>query len=451
MIKTINKSLLLLLLTVLTASCLRDKETVSTPECSITSFSIGSISSQVAVKKSDGTDTTITRSITGSTIKFNIDQLNGLIYNVDTLPKWTDVTKICPSFTVSGTAYARLDADSIYYQMTSGSDSIDFTNPIQILVLAYDGMSQKEYTAKITLAATDQDTLVWDNVDAGNIVFSNKKKALFNGGKIYVFSENAEGNTQVATLSTTTAESRWSSQTDFTSEAKIDYSSVLIYKDCFYGLGTDRNIYKSTGTDASTWTKMTENGNIDCLLASDAFRIYAVKGDKIVSTTDFSDWAETETSDFEYIPRTCINCNTYTSKTNGNIQIAVMTGIASTSASQAVSWYKVSAEDAGTDQNWMYIGHSGNNLYNMPSFTDMSATRYDGQLYAIGTETVDGASQYRYLYCSPDNGIAWQPQKSKYPLPEALNASNGTAQMVSDGTHLWIIQNGTHVWKGTIK
>ena len=74
----------------LATSCLKEEETVSSPECAITAFTVGDIKTAMTIQTADGSDSTVTRVLSGSSIHFNIDQLNGTIYSVDSLPRWVN-------------------------------------------------------------------------------------------------------------------------------------------------------------------------------------------------------------------------------------------------------------------------------------------------------------------------------------------------------------------------
>ena len=83
----------LLAMSLCMASCISDDETTETsPECVITSFAVGKITSYVTEKEydKDGNEKDVikTKSILGTDIKFNIDQVNGHIYTTDSLPYW---------------------------------------------------------------------------------------------------------------------------------------------------------------------------------------------------------------------------------------------------------------------------------------------------------------------------------------------------------------------------
>lgn len=137
----------------LLSSCLdSDNNTIVeiAPDCQISSFSL----------KSD--------SVSGlSSVKFTIDQMNGLIFNSDSMPygtvfkdKVTGTINYVNSSAVAG-MQVRQEAvgDTIWW---SGSDSLDFSKPVYFKVMAYDGMNSKEYKAWINVHQVVPDSMVWE-------------------------------------------------------------------------------------------------------------------------------------------------------------------------------------------------------------------------------------------------------------------------------------------------
>jgi hypothetical protein len=136
--------------TLLLASCLDsdDSSTVSAPrDAQISSFSLSH------------------DSIAGlSKVKFTIDQLNGQIFNKDSMPYGTKVGKVICNMTYRSsalTAAITQDAypDSMFYWKEG--DSIDFSKPVKIVVTALDRVMTKTYTAKVNIRQVNPDSMLW--------------------------------------------------------------------------------------------------------------------------------------------------------------------------------------------------------------------------------------------------------------------------------------------------
>lgn len=419
-------------------SCLKT-ETVSSSECAITAFSVGDIKTGVTVYKSDGKDTVITKTITGSTIKFNIDQVNGIITTVDSVANWISLEKVCPTFTANGKVYAQFE-DGIYYQLTSGSDSLDFSKPINVTSVGYDGISAKKYVVSIKKSAYSTDTLVW-NKESYKFSVNTDFKTFYYKNQVCATFKDADGKVKMTTSTGNENLSTWS-EPKVIEGADIDYQSVTVYKDNLYAMGTDGLLYK---IEDYVSTKIYDFPSGRILTADDQY-FYVTEGEDIMSTEGFGIWTKVKNADSDMLPTKCINSFCYTSRSNSNIIISMMNGI--TDDNTAVSWYKVTSPDYETNQKWMYIQVTDDNPYSLPKFKHMSSCMLNGSLFAIGIE--DESNAYKYIYRSDDNGITWK-NYDKYPLPVELSAADGMAELVAFNDKLWIIQKGGKVWSGVIR
>ena len=140
------QSMAVLMMTVLVlASCMGSDDIKTTPECAITGFSINSFTCDVKTKKYDqngkATDTLVSRTMYSSQIFFNIDQLNGHIHTVDSLPNWVDLTKVVPTVNAQGDVYYKTEEDDILYDpLNSGSTILDFNKTVELLCASTDGL-----------------------------------------------------------------------------------------------------------------------------------------------------------------------------------------------------------------------------------------------------------------------------------------------------------------------
>lgn len=448
--KTLKILSILLFSSLIFVSCLKTEEVDPTPECAILTFSVGDISTSVITKTSSGNDTTITRSVSGSSIYFNIDQVNGIITNVDSVANWIDLSKVCPSFTSNGSVYCKLAGDSTYYSMTSGKDTINFENPVDIMVVAKDGKSTKHYNTFIKRSSIDPDSLVWKNV-TNNFPVNTEFKALILGEKVYAFFKNPANNKTNVTYSSiknnpnswTTAEKVYG--------AEINYGSVVTFNDNFYALGTDGYIYKATDSaNPVNWEKAGDQ-TFDKLLSSDKYYVYASDGNQILSSKDLINWTSCGTADIDMLPTRCISSFSYDSRTNSDMCISMMTGLTDSNKKNGVSWYKVTSDNEEINQDWMYVKVTNDNPYGLPKFKNMSATYCNGSIYAIGVDSDTTPYTYKNLYRSLDNGISWHPQSSNKALPTDLDYENGYACIISSDATLWIIQQGGKIWAGKLK
>lgn len=436
----------LLMAVLVLASCMKSDEVETYPECAILSFAVNSITSPYPTKKYDSsgnaTDTIVSRTLTGSDIHFNIDQLNGHIYTVDSLPNWVNLNRVVPTFTCSGNVFGKVvDGDELYYKLTSGSDSIDFSKTVELLCVATDGLSSRSYKVDIYKHVANTDTLEW-TPKTSDFALVGPCKMLSTDTQVFAFAKNSAGEESVSVANIGDA-TTWSAPTAI----PVDGSSVVLWHGAFYGRGDDGFIYRATADQQPTsWTKASDL-RVERLLAADAYYLYAYDGTAIIGSDDLSTWSQQGTEDLQMLPETSIHAFAYTSKVNSTIQTVVMTGLSSHNSSNGVAWMKLTSADASINQPWSYIQVTSDNPYGLPHLGQLSVTHYHDALFAIGT----ASEQYKYLYRSDDHGITWHPQTEKYPVPAGLTPDNGAASIATVGTELWIIQENGTIWQGSIQ
>ena len=74
-----------------------ESEVETSPYALISSFNLGNVKSKYPAFTSDGRDTTVVKTVDLSVYPFAINQATGEIYNNDSLPYSTDVTKLVPA------------------------------------------------------------------------------------------------------------------------------------------------------------------------------------------------------------------------------------------------------------------------------------------------------------------------------------------------------------------
>lgn len=104
-------------------------------------------------------------------VYFSIDLDHGVIFNADSLPKGTKVTKLIPKITYPSSVTAaviemkggthREDGTVNYFSNTN--DTIDFTGEVTLTLSAGDDLS-KTYRLKVNVHEQDPDTLYWDDM-----------------------------------------------------------------------------------------------------------------------------------------------------------------------------------------------------------------------------------------------------------------------------------------------
>lgn len=196
---------------------------------------------------------------------FAIDLNTGVIFNADSLPKGTDVSKVVPSITF---ANSMTKAELSYHSsetsealtsnyLTNPSDTIDFSRPVTLDVVAQDGMNSFSYTIKVNVHLQDPDTIVWDKMASSPLParFKNpvSQKTLIQNDVAYCLIEE---NNDEYTLSTSS--------------------------DLFQGVWMSENFYPGFEPNVSSFTA-----------SASAFYLTSVAGELFYSP-DLTEWIDTE-------------------------------------------------------------------------------------------------------------------------------------------------------------
>jgi hypothetical protein len=428
----------------LATSCMKDDDEIqSSPECVITKFTVGDIDTEVSIKLASGKDTIVTRTIGGSSVAFNIDQINNKIYSVDSLPSWVDISGVIPTVNSTGYVYIKEGDETDFHQFASGTDSVDFTKPVKFLIIATDGVSTKEYTAQIFKKDSEADSLAWKAVEGADLQLEGAHRTLTLADRIYVFGES-EGQAIVTSSSFLSEGASWRKPAQLTCEqGSVDWTSVVAYNGYLYALNTEGHICRSTNDErGETWSVVSDRV-FTRLLGTDELYLYACDESGIWGSADLQNWAECGSSDLDMLPETNIATVSYVSKTNSAMRNAVMCGLTSANSDNAVVWYKVSSANESINQKWNYVQVAADNVYACPKLDNLSIICHNAEMYAIGGNNAG-------IYVSADNGISWHLQTKKKLLPAEVTGQSTPASMVAGNGYLWLIQSGGKVWRGKI-
>lgn len=448
------------------ASCLSSDETDYSQyqDCDISSFSVADISTIRHTTTAAGKDSTYTQTLSGDSIKWEIDQIAGKIYNLDSLPVGTNVKKIVATISASGTL-ARDSAGTMLY-FNSGNDSLDFTSPqiFRVIPFAYSNNGDyntkyRQYTVEVRVHKVDPDAWQWDSIPAVNGAFPGEaftagQKAVEMNGTIYVFGTNSS-DTSVAT---STNGLEWTAAQPLEGYAGIDYASVMAdaadHK--FYAKAADGALCVSE--DGVSWTPaFAENPEISTLLYKENNSFYVVADGKLKL---LSANREPETLDVDgdeaYLPSANIHRFTFAGSVTVSNNRYVLLGTGAESADTAVvSWMKTRNEG-----DWMYIGNSGDNpgAKACPAFNNLAVFAYGNKLVAFGGDNqAEGAKMkgFEDVYISDDFGISWLPGKGTNVFPSVFRGDDvrnrAFSYIIKDGK-LWIFWsepvNGAYIWRG---
>lgn len=211
--------------------------------CGITSFGLAK-------------DDSILRNL--DSVYFSIDLVQALVFNADSLPPKTDISRLIP--TVSATAASQVEftfksrhtaADTTVNFTTNPTDSINFSSPVTMTVTANDGITKRNYTIMINVHNVEPDTLYWNTLEQQSFPLAAKaQRTVLLSGRPVTLIEGTDGSWSICT--TTDPETYpWATATSPV-PAGTDINTFAATTDgALYIATTDGELHRSTDKGAS--------------------------------------------------------------------------------------------------------------------------------------------------------------------------------------------------------
>ena len=417
------------------ASCWGDEnEDLQSPFAMVKSFSIGNIKSTYPAFTSDGRDTTVVRTIDCKPFTFTIDQTNGLIYNNDSLPYSTDLSKVVTTMTINGVASIFVDSTETY-DYYAAADSTDFTKPRKFRIYSEGGTHHKDYLVSINAHQVEPEMLTWEKGNAVESLVPYSAKEF--DGKMNLFGTI---NAKTAVASTPVGSHIAWSVTEITSlPENADLTTIQNYKNALYIIA-DSAVY--TSADAVNWSlAATIPGAVAIVGASDHDLIMVATDKEILGSSDginFEVMGELPAN----FPLYGISIASYPMVHNSDIIRYMVFGFATeTMDGKAHVWSRLS-----TEKSWSNYENE-DNIFPCPTLKGLSVVRYDNFFYALGgagRAEENPVKAFASFYISRDNGIVRKaPEGYNQRLPEELSGNDSKFAAAADSkNYLWIVNSG---------
>jgi len=326
------------------------------------------------------------------------------ITNVDSLPYKTRVDSVYPTFTFTSSAGVKLYFPTTGYKykkvsaFITGTDTIDFRQPIRIVNYAANAKDSIEYTVKVNVHQVDPEKYNWASVSGNmNAVSSVTQKAILINDKFCYYQNDGNSIILTASLDGYT----WSSASVSGLPTTAALNTMLQLKGKLFLL-QDGKMYSST--DGQTWTNgvcSPVNYTYKAILVTlnDSLRAVVQSPDqsyRFAGSKDGLTWfvnnkvavpANFPISDFASVS---FNAPT------GKARALVLQGSLTTSANRT-SW---STEDGYYWLNFAVENHTLDSLSTGPSVIS-----YDSKLFVFGKRNDTGANFYKV---STDEGLSWK-------------------------------------------
>ena len=438
----------LLLATVfLMASCLEsDNDYTYTDDCAISSFSVTTAKQNTFVKTSDGLrDSLVVKELTLSNYKFYIDQINGKIYNPDSLPCGVDAKKLLCSVSNSSAGLVVIKkekSDSLDY--FSSTDSLDFSVDREVQVVSNSGLSVKKYTVHVNVHKEQADSFAWHAtpICAELKNLQGIKTATVNGKLLLL---GTDGNNTLVYANNGT---QWTKcETNLGHNLAADAYKSLVTKDDYAYISDGGNIVRTN--DGKTWNIMGEATDVTRLVAASRYSLYgyATDGRLMTSKDNGATWTVAEIDDeLSLMP---YGETTYASveiegyaKTDRVMLFGTRDAATYPNDKYLTIWGKIDeAAENSENQPWAYYGVSADNNHAAPLLSGISAVAYDGGVYMMGQEEGKAPKFYKSL----DNGITWREDTATVMLPTNFN-ENATDAITAKGTYALTVDKNKSLW-----
>lgn len=389
-------------------------------------------------------------------VLYSINQLNGSIYNVDSLTfgyisKMPD--KAVFNFSTAGYAVSLLNQameDSVFINSGDSIDIRPFINQKAenyLRVHAYDESSKKEYDIDLRIHLTDPDSIAYNKwsstyptAQPQQAVYLNKTFYAISGSNFYSSSDAKTWNPK--------------------SPAPANPTSLYTFADKLVALTTDGKLLYSEGGN-STWKQVTASGisTFSAILGEiKAFEgnppylavIALENGKKVYARTDLTTKTETGEEVAENFP-----VKGYASASWAGIsdsKCLLIGGITESNKPSELTWLNTgdgliwSPEEAhkykGGDKN-IDVPYESPNLF-----------RYNNMLYLMNGKTATAYNDS--VYISIDEGYSWEVKPAKHAPTGTYIQRNQASVCVDADNYIYILggKNDTNiindVWRGRL-
>lgn len=430
-------SLLTILLTAVSCGTDDEQNFTTSSDCIVTSATIGVLKKINHTKDKAGNDSVYTTNVTGAYYPLHIDQLGGRIFNTDSLPAGTDLTRtVFSAFNTQGLTAIRSLAtgkDTIF----SRTDSTDCSVERELTVYSLDGQSKRTYRLSICAHREEADSFVWRQVCDGEpqlAALDAGHRTIAANGQLHVFGR--QNGQPVLLTAQAAAPGQWTAAAQ---PAGLDIRSVCRFGNRFVALEDGRIV---TSADGTGWTDTGSDFRPDVLAGTGTGLLFAIKDGQFHSSADGVTWTADGADTPDEAPVAEALCIVTGQQPDTDFENLLAIG--RNAAATPVVWLRNIDLTGQTIFPWNYLPPVADPKFHCPDLTDASLAPYDGGAVLAGT---DNNGKIAALYQSRDNGRTWHTTEWKNPL--AGTTANGISMTVDENNFIWLVAGGA-VWRGRI-
>lgn len=425
----------------LCTSCLGDEENdVVFPHTAVvTSATLGTLKRAVHMQTADGRDSIYTVNLIGAYYPLQIDQLGGHIYNADSLPLGTAVSRVTFStFSHTGTAIT-IDAlgtenDTIF----TASDSTDFSR--ERIITIYNAYGEKRpYRMELRVHKEEGDTFVWHKRSAGRpeLAAAKRLKGFVRGDEVALFADEGAGTV----LFTAPKATPWALERQTMGATPApEADGIVVQGDTFYGLRGETLLRSDDGRE---WSVVQPQSGLRALAGGGTRHLVGLTAAGFSLSADGGlTWTPDEADEPDRLPESDIVCAVVASRTDPTFEEIIVVG---RKAGESVVWRKYIDLTGGLEFAWNYLpAPEADARYACPLLDSPALVPYDGGTLLMGLER--GTNTLAAPAMSRENGRSWRTDDVKR-LPAAGPATS--VAVAADGVDLYVYTGGTgEVWTG---
>lgn len=370
---------------------------------------------------------------------FTIDLVQSKIFNADSLPYGTDITKLVPNISTNGSSLIEISVkgssvmnDTTFTYTTESTDSIDFSSPskVSVRVVSVNSKYSQTYDINVNVHTIKADSLEWGTIAwrelPGNpdsqktIEFGDKILTLFHNGNGY----NVWTGADPESTGTVSAAS-FPEQPEISSFAATDDALYCLGSNGALMTSTDGASWRATG---DTWSHIYGGYGTTLLgLEKSGDEYYHVSYPGNATRVKASaDCPVSGTSEFILIENMWFE-NPIALTVGGRISNGNLTG--ATWGYDGNTWAKLSQGPISTQYEDMTV---------FPYFALRSTSKWwrvskDSALLAMGGRKSDGTVSDS-VYVSLDGGIHWNMAGESLQLPDVIPPFANAQAIVRDNT-----------------
>ncbi|MDR2534325.1 MAG: DUF5018 domain-containing protein [Tannerellaceae bacterium] len=393
-----------------------------------------------------------------NTLKFTIDQINGQIFNIDSLPYGTRIEKaICTVTYRSGSSGVQVVQEALGDSLIAwnGTDSLDFSKPVRFTVYAYDGATRKNYSASVNIHRVNPDSMVWERyLTAASGIEADEMKVFEQSGGLYMYLKTPSG---IETFVSSWPGNGWTRESAPGLPLAADISQITVIDGPLYGsayASADGKLYRASG-QGSSWSEVTGTPVIRYILGSLRHQSNRPALLAAIVEIDGALYFASMTSSYQWTQGSPVPDNfpvrgfgSTPYKRMENEYLMIATGRDVRGRLLNTVWA------TSNGMQWTQLTRPGGSYFSEREGATL--VQYGGAFYLTGGFNADGSAP-KEIYSSPDNGISWGRRDSLILFP-AEYAARGYASVATFANSMYIFggktsPGGKHrdeIWRGHI-